>query len=51
MNNFGSLVGFEYKKILTRKSVLIAIGVAFLCILLTNSLMVMGSDSITGMSS
>lgn len=51
MNNFWSLVDFEYKKILTRKSVLIAICVAFLCILLTNSLMVMGSDPITGMSS
>lgn len=51
MNNFWNLVGFEYKKIFTKKSVPISICLAVLTTILTILLVVMGSDTLTGMSS
>lgn len=50
MNNFWSLVGFEYKKIFARKSVIFAICLGLFCVILSISLIVMGNDSVTGMS-
>lgn len=51
MNNFWNLVGFEYKKIFTKKGVPISICLAILTTILTILLVVMGSDTLTGMSS
>lgn len=51
MNNFWSLVRFEYQKVFSRKSVLAAIFLGVLIIAPTILLFVMGNDPVTGMSS
>lgn len=50
MNNFWSLVGFEYKKIFTRKSVLIAIALALAATVFAVMASVIGTNSATGKS-
>jgi ABC-type transport system involved in multi-copper enzyme maturation permease subunit len=50
MNNFGSLVAFEYKKIFIRKSVWIALLLALAATVLSVFSLVIGSDPDTGIS-
>lgn len=50
MNNFWCLVGFEYKKIFARKSVLIAILLALAATVFSSAGLVIGSDPVTGIS-
>lgn len=48
MNNFGTLVGFEYKKILYKKSVIIAIVLAFAITIFACFAMVIGNGNTQG---
>lgn len=50
MNNFWSLVKFEYKKIFVRKSIFIAIAVSILIVIVTATVNIRGIDEKTGMS-
>ncbi|MEG2523018.1 MAG: hypothetical protein RSA90_03650, partial [Lachnospiraceae bacterium] len=50
MNNFWSLVGFEYKKIFVRKSVLIAVLLALIATIFSVFTLVMGINPNTGIS-
>ncbi len=50
MNNFWSLVGFEYKKIFVRKSVLIAMLLALMATIFSAFVLVMGNNPSTGVS-
>lgn len=50
MNNFWTLVGFEYKKIFARKSVFIAILAAIFVITFTSATNIIGTDTTTGKS-
>lgn len=45
MNNFWSLVGFEYKKIFSKKSVIISLILAFILIIFSCFTMVIGNNS------
>ena len=47
MNNFWSLVGFEYKKIFIRKSVIIAIALSVVVVLLSSFTMLLGSNNMS----
>ncbi|MEG1947412.1 MAG: hypothetical protein RR139_10000 [Lachnospiraceae bacterium] len=50
MNNFWSLVGFEYKKIFVRKSVLIAVLLALIATIFSVFALVIGNNPNTGIS-
>ena len=47
MNNFWSLVGFEYKKIFVRKSVIVAIALSLGVVLLSSVTMLLGSNNMS----
>ena len=47
MNNFWSLVGFEYKKIFVRKSVIISIALSIVVVLLSGVTMLLGSNNMS----
>lgn len=50
MNNFWTLVGFEYKKVFSRKSTIIACILAFVVIVFTGFSLLIGIDPSTGRS-